>query len=63
MKKYIVKCKKGYYVGITSLPFSNDINLAKTYSLVSDATYRANLLEMYGNVEIIPVKIEIKNLS
>ena len=60
MKKYIVKCNEGYYVGATAFPFSNDINLAKTYSLISDANHRANLLKMYGNSEIITVNVEIK---
>ena len=60
MKKYIVRCDKGYYVGSTSLPFSNDINLAKTYTLSSDVHYRGELLKEYGNVEIIQVIVEIK---
>lgn len=60
MKKYIVKCNEGYYVGATAFPFSNDINLAKTYTLSSDAHYRGELLKEYGNVEIIKVIVEIK---
>ena len=60
MKKYIVRCGEGYYVGATSLSFSKDINLAKTYTLSSDAHHRGELLRGYGDVEIIQVIVEIK---